>query len=354
MQLDDTGVVASLAIDINLRDVPQYLDYIRNRMFDDIPERGAGMNSTRIAEVLNYRKALPPIVTIAHVHALSVSSTRVEKDIAELTHAGVLRRVIIPNCGVGASDVGDGIASVLEWQRAVRANAALDADLKGRLTLFPYLRPAIDTIPAKYIAVMDKYPTSASIPGTLFTPSEASALTTSGFLTTSHALTSRSSLFASPGIGALSSLSSAGSRHAAGSLAAVGGQSASQHIAGGGVGRLPIPSATYNFSLPNTGSHIKLLVEARTHLLNLLKKSRYREAPMDLLRERWDGGVIGKDEQSEQKRARGEFAGLLPGRTKKWKGFWGLRFEWVLEECVGAGLVEIFETGSVGIGVRVV
>jgi hypothetical protein len=74
---------------------------------------------------------------------------------------------------------------------------------------------------------------------------------------------------------------------------------------------------------------------------------------MDVLRERWDGGVPASDEQTKAKKARGEFTGVLPGRTKKWKQFWGLRFEWILEECVGAGLVECFETRSVGVGVRV-
>jgi hypothetical protein len=29
-----------------------------------------------------------------------------------------------------------------------------------------------------------------------------------------------------------------------------------------------------------------------------------------------------------------------------------MRFEWVLEECVGSGLVELFDTGSVGRAVR--
>ncbi|KAF2702923.1 hypothetical protein K504DRAFT_393565 [Pleomassaria siparia CBS 279.74] len=326
--LDDTGIVASFAANLNLGDVPQYMEYIRNRMFDDIPEKGAGMNSVRIAEVLNHRKALPPIVTIAHIDALSASSTRTEREIVESTQAGVLRRVTIPDRGAGSAAVGDGIASVLEWQRMVHADTDLDDDLK-----------------TKYVNIMNANPTSAAISGSLFTSGELSALTSSGFLTTCHAPNSSSSFFASPGLkslGSLSSLSSAGSRHAAGSLAAVGGASAPQHIAGGGTGRRLTPSAAYNFSLPNTGSHIKLLVEARNHLLSLLNRSKYREAPMDLLRERWDGG------------ARGAFAGLLPGRTKKWKGFWGLRFEWLLEECVGAGLVEVFETGSVGVGVRAI
>jgi hypothetical protein len=44
----------------------------------------------------------------------------------------------------------------------------------------------------------------------------------------------------------------------------------------------------------------------------------------------------------------------MPGRTKKWKEFQGLEFGWVLQEAVGAGLVEVFETQSVGRGVRLV
>lgn len=129
-ELDDTGVIASLSDDLNFRDVPQYMEYIRNRMFSDMPEK-AGMNSTRIAEVLNFRRRLPPFVTVAHIDALSTSSTRIEREIAELARAGILRRVTIPNRGVGAAAVGDGIASVREWQNLVQSHAELPEDLKG-------------------------------------------------------------------------------------------------------------------------------------------------------------------------------------------------------------------------------
>ena len=129
-QLDDTGVIASLADDLNFRDVPQYMEYIRNRMFSDMPEK-AGMTSTRIAQVLNFRKRLPPFVTIAHVDALSKSSTMIEREISELSRAGVLRRVTIPNRGAGAAAVGDGIASVREWQALVRGHEGLAEHLRG-------------------------------------------------------------------------------------------------------------------------------------------------------------------------------------------------------------------------------
>lgn len=130
-QLDDTGIVTSLAGELHFRDIPEYMEYVRNRMFSDVPERASGMNSTRIAEVLNYRRALPPIVTIAHIDALSSSSTRTEREIVELTQAGILRRVTIPNRGVGSAAVGDGIALVTDWQRMVRADLDLDYDLQG-------------------------------------------------------------------------------------------------------------------------------------------------------------------------------------------------------------------------------
>ncbi len=72
---------------------------------------------------------------------------------------------------------------------------------------------------------------------------------------------------------------------------------------------------------------------------------------MELLKEKWDGNIP-NDATSRAKRARGEWTGVLPGRTKKWKEFYGLEFEWVLAECVGAGVVECFDTGSVGWGIR--
>jgi hypothetical protein len=201
---------------------------------------------------------------------------------------------------------------------------------------------------------MDAAPTSSIVANSAFTPSELSCLTAAGFLTTATHLDSRSSRFAAPGPGSLSFLSTAGSRHAAGSLEAVGGISASQHIPSGIPGRRASAVSYYNFSLPNTGSHIRLLVEARTHLLSLLKKSKFKEAPLDVLRERWDGGIMTREDIADKKKARGEFAGILPGRTKKWKQFYGLKFEWILEECVGAGLVELFETGSVGKAARII
>lgn len=111
-------------------------------------------------------------------------------------------------------------------------------------------------------------------------------------------------------------------------------------------------AATLFLSLPNTGTYLRLLGTGRAHLLSLLRRSSCGEAPLGLLQDRWDGAVETGKSFNLAKRARGEFAGILPGKTKKWKDLYGLRFRWVLEEALGAGLVEIFETGSVGPGIR--
>ena len=82
-------------------------------------------------------------------------------------------------------------------------------------------------------------------------------------------------------------------------------------------------------------------------------KSKFQEIPVYLLRERWNGGVSADDSAARAKKYRGEFTGVLPRGTRKWKQFYGLSFDWTLAECLGAGLVEVFETGSVGQAVRI-
>lgn len=129
-KLDDAGLVISLATEFSLRDVPQAIQYVRDHMFDELPERG-GMNSTRIAEVLNFRKSLPPIVTIAHVHAMVGSPTAVEKEIAELTKAGVVRKLVVPGRGVGGASFGECLVLVKDWQRMVVEAPDLTDGLKS-------------------------------------------------------------------------------------------------------------------------------------------------------------------------------------------------------------------------------
>lgn len=304
------------------------------------------MNSTRIAEVLNFRASLPPIVTVAHVHALGPSPTQVEREIADLVRRGVVRKIQIPGRGLGSAALDEALVLAEDWVQLVDAHPILERAIKD-----------------KYIGFLRTNPASSRISPFTFTPEERSILLSAGLLTSSTTSAAHTPLLSSTPstLGTLTSLSAAGSQHASGSVAAVGGTDAFHALGGSGGGVLakapaPTSSTPLNLSLPNVGSYLKLLSTARAHLTRLLAQAGpHRSMPLDALRERWDGGVAAPgDLVSEAKRARGEFAGVLAGRTRKWKGFYGMRFEWVVEECVGAGLVECFETGSVGVGVRAV
>lgn len=344
--LDNAGIVTTLVPRGTRQDVLALMQYIQEHTFGEIPERSAGMNSTRIAEVLNFRRNLPPIISIAHVHALSTSATATEREVARLVQAGTLRRMTVLGRGKGGAAVGEGLVLVADWEKLVRDNMSLDAPVKE-----------------KYLALLREHPTSATVSATAFAGEEASDLVSAGFLTSTSALAAGAELFSRPGafsLGTASSIGTAGTSAATGTLAAIGGSEAI-HTSGGGGGGLPAYSRSHSkvignltFSLPSIGTYLRLLTEARTHLLQLLAKSspKYKEATRGMLRERWDGGIGAEDPATRAKRARGEWVGVLPGKTKKWKTFYGMEFAWILEECLGTGAVECFETGSVGLGVR--
>ncbi|KAL8816938.1 MAG: hypothetical protein Q9223_004134, partial [Gallowayella weberi] len=128
-RLEDLGIIATLATDLSLRDVAQIIKYANSNMFEPMPERG-GFNSTRIAEILNFRKTLPKTVTVAHVHALSKSPTLTEREIAELTKTNVLRKIVIPGRGTGGSTVGEGLILISDLESMLDHADGLDEALK--------------------------------------------------------------------------------------------------------------------------------------------------------------------------------------------------------------------------------
>ena len=133
-QLEDLGLVETLQTELILRDVPQAMIYIKTHMFDDLPEK-SGINSTRTAQILTFRKTLPPLVTNAHVHALINSPTMVEKEIGQLAVSGALRRIIVPGRGTGASSISDALIITQDWI-GILENSQIPQPLKGKFTYF--------------------------------------------------------------------------------------------------------------------------------------------------------------------------------------------------------------------------
>ncbi|OJI99100.1 hypothetical protein ASPVEDRAFT_25939 [Aspergillus versicolor CBS 583.65] len=299
------------------------LQHIRDNMFEELPSR-AGMNSTRIAQVLNFRRLLPPIVSVAHVHTILDAPTQVEREIMELATAGKIRRLIVPGRGNDAAGLGDCLVATEDWENLVRGSV-LDGALKE-----------------KFLTVLSQIGNTCAVPGTAFSQHEYTALVRAGFIVSSSSLAKGTSSV--PSLPDLPTAAPTMAASRAGSAAHMNGTEAPS--------RAQFHTATLFLSLPNTGPYLKLLGTGRDHLIMLLKKSKSGEVPVSLLRDRWDGAIESERSFSVAKRARGEFAGILPGKTKKWKDLYGMSFRWVLEEAIGAGLIEIFDTGSVGPGAR--
>ncbi|KAF7718377.1 Uncharacterized protein PECH_001026 [Penicillium ucsense] len=322
--LPDTGRSQYISQTAEVRDVVAAIRSIRTRMFDELPQR-AGMNSTRIAEVLNLRRSLPPLASVAHIHTLLNAPTQVEREIVELLQAGRIRRLIIPGRGNDAAGLGDCLVLAEEWEETVRENSALSEELKE-----------------KFLDILSRIGPSSALSQSIFTPDEYRVLVRAGFLVSSSTYTQASlNVTSLPNLppAVISSASRKGPALASDNDRPV--QTDAQARA-----------ATLFLSLPNTGTYLRLLGAGRAHLIALLRRSPCSEAPLSLLKDRWDGAVETEKSFHLAKRARGEFAGILPGRTKKWKDLYGMQFRWALEEALGAGLVEIFETGSVGPGIR--
>ncbi|KAL5364642.1 serine-threonine protein kinase 19-domain-containing protein [Aspergillus floccosus] len=322
--LPDIGVSHYIPETSSVQNVLQAIEYIRDNMFEELPARRAGMNSTRIAEVLNLRRSLPPLASVAHVHTLLNAPTKVEKEIMELINAGRIRRLTVPGRGNDAAGLGDCLVLAEDWERLVR-ESGLEPSLKD-----------------KFMDVLSRLGNTSAVPGALFAAPEYMALVRAGFLVSSSSL--------SQGSSGLVSLPNFASTASPGNLASRSDRA--HHPPQDADFRPQFHTATLFLSLPNTGPYLRLLGAGRMHLLSLLQRSSASEVPLDLLRDRWDGAIETDRSFSVAKRVRGEFAGILPGRTKKWKELYGMSFRWVLEEALGAGLIEIFDTGAVGPGVR--
>ncbi|KKY39891.1 hypothetical protein UCDDA912_g00044 [Diaporthe ampelina] len=350
-KLDDTGLVHALATDLTLRDVPQAMRYSREHMFAPLPDQPSslGLSSTRVAEVLGARRALPPVVTVAHLQALLRSPTAVDREAAELTRAGALRKVVVLRRGRDGG-VGELLVAGGDLERLVRGaegEGALDGGAREAFCRWLEDNPAALKVCAGDAAL---------------DPAHVDQLVRAGFLTTAHDrdVGSVASLFARPEDRGTNISLAAVSRAAAGSIDAVGGEGA-VHASGGsgarsggsGSTQQAGPSVDLSLAVPGQGPYLKLVSAALSQLTAILARSAYKEMPQTLLRERWDGGVAKQEsKQHASKRERREFAGVLPARTRKWRDFHGMNFDWILHEAVGAGLVEVFETGSVGRGVR--
>ncbi|PHH79221.1 hypothetical protein CDD80_5388 [Ophiocordyceps camponoti-rufipedis] len=314
-RLADLGVARLLADELTLRDVVQAMRYIRTSMFSPMPDKG--LYSSRVSEVLNYRAAMPAVVTLSHLHAVLPSPTRTERELAELIDKGVVRKLRVERRG----GMGEAVVETAELEAMIRRS---DASSEAGEALVVYLR---------------RNPTSQTLSEGVLSSDHTDELLRAGFLTSWTRTTpgGDSRLDARPEDRTTLTSVERVSRFASGSVSAVGGQQA-VHLAGGGGGsRLggiqtgAVESGVLRLSLPGLGRYLKLGSEAVDWVRETLGKTRWGEGPESWLRDRFEaGGLTGM----------------------RWKEFRGLGWEWTIGLAVGLGVVEVFETGAVGRGVR--
>lgn len=131
--LPDIGNSQYLTESVKLNGVMQAMQHVKESMFEELPERRAGMNSTRIAEVLNLRKSLPPLVSVAHIHTVLQAPTKVEREIVSLVQSGELKRLIVPGRGNGTAGLGDCLVMASDLRELVQMSSDLGQALKGTL-----------------------------------------------------------------------------------------------------------------------------------------------------------------------------------------------------------------------------
>ena len=124
--LGHANIVQSLPDYVGIRTLPGMIRHAQEAMFMPVPERGSGMNSSRVAEVRAYQASLPPVATVAHLHAAGLSATDVDRELAEWVRDRKIRKIAIP----GASS--ECVVLVEDWVRRVRAEDALPEEVRGK------------------------------------------------------------------------------------------------------------------------------------------------------------------------------------------------------------------------------
>lgn len=290
------------------------------RLFPRLPVLPPSLPSTLSTNLLLSRARLPPVLSTTHLHAaLRCSPSTADRALAALVRAGTVRRVVVPRGGP---------ADVVEL-------VILSADLEG-------MEPPP---PGRWVEWL------RGNPGAMYVcegeVGGVDGLVRGGWVTV---------VYEGDGGGRVggAGLVERVKGRAAGTVEATGGVGVVWEVGTGVRARGGRGGGRFRVAVPGVGGYLKLVTGAVGYLGELL--GRYGGVGGVMaegdLKGKWDGGVVGEGTAARAKKGRGQFVGVGEGRTRRWREFLGMEFEWVLDEAVGAGMVEVFETGSVGRGVR--
>ncbi|KAF3208528.1 hypothetical protein TWF106_011422 [Orbilia oligospora] len=322
------------------------MKYILSNQFTPLPPTltGLGISRDLLAEVLNYRKSFPPVVPLPHLHSVLLSPTETEREITSLVADGTLRRVTIKT---GNMTSLDGVITTDDFLKSIASSSALDAEMKDAFLSLFVNNLSLTTITSDPTAenTLPKETIMALLSAGFLTINSVDAFTSPAVDITTLTPTSAMT-YITPipekdhsHISTLSSLSSISSsnRDASKSSSSRLSKSRDAHI-------------EYIITPPSLGLLTNLYSATKSHLLDMLRHCPHRQATIEFVREKWDGGVS-KNKGSVRKKKDGEVK--FEGRTRKWREHKGVTIEWVLGGLLGNGVVEGFGKGW-GRGVKVV
>ncbi|CAH6721341.1 putative serine/threonine-protein kinase Mug51p [[Candida] jaroonii] len=88
-----------------------------------------------------------------------------------------------------------------------------------------------------------------------------------------------------------------------------------------------IESQQYSISYPNCGIYLKLINTGRSWIVKTLSKSKFKEYLEDQLISKWEGSDLNGSKMNNYR-----------------KPFYGFELNWILADCLGSGILEVFNT----------
>lgn len=149
-----------------------------------------------------------------------------EREIADLTRAGIIRRLVTPGRGTGGSSIGESLILSRDVQGLLREAKDLSRELAGTFILYCTIETDNDPCADKFLICLQTKPMALSISPSLFSTAEITELMRAGFLTSSLQSLNSANIFAGPDAGSCGTLTSIStiSKAASGSIAAIGGE----------------------------------------------------------------------------------------------------------------------------------
>ncbi|KAK9465740.1 bifunctional purine biosynthesis protein purH [Lipomyces arxii] len=96
-KLEITNLIVSIEGEMSrLSDINIGISVVLSRMWEPIPEKGIGLSRDGMADLYRFRKTIPPLIMVSHLHALFPSDpTFIDREVQRVAEEGIVRRMVV-------------------------------------------------------------------------------------------------------------------------------------------------------------------------------------------------------------------------------------------------------------------